>query len=975
MTMFKPIFAAIPNAWIQAMRRQTRLKVMYWPIFASTCIILIFIGFAPLTSALRPAFVAAWAGGDFGTKLGRWLPGSYLETRSAALPWVDLAAQNSPKSESRDIRRPTSVPRTLLVQNQVNGLQATANIVGPRAEIDDSNAPRVVHSPNEFQLDPAKEFSHLAEATLFAPIRNDDEELAGLDRAATLNVRLASRPLTSEQGTYGILKPSPRLSPVHVGDDIRDTSKRMGESTRRGHGLGGGWPEAPQLKIDLESVARIAAAKGISRFASTGSHAFSVENWQADVAESLGMLTSLPSVTSRDAGEILAKLQSLATIGQEAGEATNDREIQIRLLRAVHGLDRRLAIWNAVWRTSQGVTVHLGDIAPSAEQPSAEQPSAEQPSAEQPSAEQKESMGYSGPQADETSSMIANLRADASASDDVDGWLRFLMIDELEEANQSRSTDLRRVTAQRFLSRLTWHQLRDEQRKWLDRATVRRLEVAMRRWSATPLDYAALLAQIERQESDAIDLGGIDVASAVQTLRFAESKEANRIAESLNTYYRNANVRVALTDQMIQRLIPEVDAQVQSVRDRILGADVRGSSVVSTDLSLKLVPSTHSWKMILENNGQVSTGANSRQWPVLIRSHSEASFLSSTPLEITPLGAITGSTDVDVRSSTKMRGLNTDFDSIPLVNSLVREIAMNRYDSMAPLAQRIQKNKIRCGVSSEVDSKVTDQLDEASKTLSRRLTGPLNTLKLSPLVVDMETTTERLSARYRVAGDWQLAAFTPRPRAPMSSLLSAQVHQSAFNNTLETILPSSEPKTISDLIEHVKQLFVMDDALSLGEDDQIASVISIQFASTRPITVEIEDGILWITLRIMRLKQDAGIDLRRFIVRAGYSPQVDGLSAKLVRDGHLRISGPDMSMRDRLPVRAIFNKVFSTRRTLSLIPEKWSEHPGLAGLVVTQAELRDGWIAIAIGHPGDIGLTPQIARAKDEDSAPQKERF
>ena len=103
MTMFKPILAAIPNAWMQAMRRKTRLKVMYWPIFASTCIILIFIGFGPLTSALRPAFVAAWAGGDFGTKLGRWLPGNYLETRSVALPRVDLAAQNSPEVEIHDI--------------------------------------------------------------------------------------------------------------------------------------------------------------------------------------------------------------------------------------------------------------------------------------------------------------------------------------------------------------------------------------------------------------------------------------------------------------------------------------------------------------------------------------------------------------------------------------------------------------------------------------------------------------------------------------------------------------------------------------------------------------------------------------------------------------------------------------------------------------------------------------------------------
>ena len=253
----------------------------------------------------------------------------------------------------------------MLVQNQVDGLQATTSVVGPRAEIDDSTAPRIVHSPDVFRVEPGKEFSHLAEATLFAPVLNDDEELAGLDRVATLNVRLASQPLNLGPLTDGTRTTSPALSRVHVGDDIRDTSKRMADYTQRGHGLGGGWPEAPQLKIDLASVARVVSAKGPMQFASTHSHVFSVEDWQADVTESLGMLTSLPSVTSRDAGDILAKLQALAAIGHEAGEATNDREVQIRLLRVALGLERRLAIWNAVWRTSQGVTVHLGDIAPS----------------------------------------------------------------------------------------------------------------------------------------------------------------------------------------------------------------------------------------------------------------------------------------------------------------------------------------------------------------------------------------------------------------------------------------------------------------------------------------------------------------------------------------------------------------------------------------------------------------------------------
>ncbi len=199
----------------------------------------------------------------------------------------------------------------------------------------------------------------------------------------------------------------------------------------------------------------------------------------------------------------------------------------------------------------------------------------------------------------------------------------------------------------------------------------------------------------------------------------------------------------------------------------------------------------------VETHGSVEAGTASRQWPVLIRSRSEASFLSSTPLEISRDGSVVGSTDVNVNSHTRVRGVNTDFDSIPILNTLVREIAMDRYNSMAPVAKRIQNSKIRSGLVSEVDSKLTEQLDNASDEMTRRLTGPLTSLRLNPLVVDMQTTDSRLLTRYRVCRRLAtMLLLQPRPRAPQSSLMSVQLHQSVFNNTLETILPSGEPKTI-----------------------------------------------------------------------------------------------------------------------------------------------------------------------------------
>jgi hypothetical protein len=122
----------------------------------------------------------------------------------------------------------------------------------------------------------------------------------------------------------------------------------------------------------------------------------------------------------------------------------------------------------------------------------------------------------------------------------------------------------------------------------------------------------------------------------------------------------------------------------------------------------------------------------------------------------------------------------------------------------------------------------------------------------------------------------------------------------------------------------------------------------IEFAATRPITIEIENGMLWLTMRVVSLSQPEGTALTRFIVRAGYRPEINGLDARLVRDGHLSISGPGMSMRERFPIRALFNKILSEQRHIPLTTPRLIEHPATQGLAISQLELRDGWIALAI---------------------------
>lgn len=682
-----------------------------------------------------------------------------------------------------------------------------------------------------------------------------------------------------------------------------------------------GWPLTRRLDEQVESL----AVMGRSH-ADSGTTA-PVVRWADEVAETLGELQSLPRLGDSQAEALLDKLAELAVDGERQAEQVTDREIQIQWLRASHAVARRIAVWRPVWQVTNGeqTTWMVSD------------------QQEQPAITVAEA--------------VEGVRADLVETGDSDGWEKYLLLDEVEQALHRGKQDQRTILAQRLLSRLAWHGLDPEHQRWLQRDAVTDLATAVQPWAREAVDYAALMGQIERQESNAIDMSAIEIAGAVQTLRFADSKQANSVADAINTYYRNANVRLAISQPMLNRLLPTMDPRSVPVKTQLFGSRVRGISRIESDLEIELEPSADKWSMKLKTLGKVRTQSTGINGAVSIRTAGNSGFVASKPIDVTQRGVKVGDSSVDVQGRTRLRGIRTGYDGWPLVGSLVRSIAEDRYGSLAGRSNRIANQKIKSQVRSEIDDQVDVRVGEATEQLSRMVLGPLGTLRLDPKVMDMQTTEQRLMARYRLAGDWQLGAFTPRPRALSTSLMSVQVHQSALNNTLEQLVPKGDSLTIGKMIENAAELFGQTDVTI---PDDIPDGVTIQFAPTRPVTIEIEEEKLWITLRIVRLSRGDRVDLTNFIVRAAYDPQMDGLNATLVRDGHLRISGPGMSMRERLPVRAIFNKVLSPNRPFRLTVPQLMDHPAMEGLVVSQLELRDGWIGMAISNHD----SPRIAIRK-----------
>lgn len=675
------------------------------------------------------------------------------------------------------------------------------------------------------------------------------------------------------------------------------------------------WPSTPSLQRLLREMTSLNPSADQSAITDS-------------ITSELNQLRSIYPLSDRRAAEPLAELARLARESILVGESSIDRDEQIAWLCMGHAVARRADTWAAI----HDIVSHPYSLL-------SETPNSLLSETPIPEASTDASITRG-----DVAAAVQVLHRDLDQTGDVDGWREYLLLDEIEAALQDPSAE-RLALAQSFLSRLHYHSIDADAREFVSRRSVQQLAQFIRPWAGGAVDYAKLMMQIESLESDPTDLASMELADAIATLSHTRSPAVGKLAEVMTTHYQNANVRIAISEELINRLLPEIQPQVKPIRTRVLGSQVRGVSTVRGNLKVRLKPSTDQWLLSLQTLGDIQSRTTGSRDGVSVLTSGNNEFLAEKIVKIDSNGLVANETDVAVTGQAKLRGVRSQYDAWPLLGPLVREIAKSKFEESRSAANRIAAAQIRSEVSREMDGRVEEQSEAATKLLTDVLLGPMSRMQLDPQVMQMETTEKRLVARYRVAGSWQLAAFTPRIRAYNDSLMSVQVHQSMLNNTLEQLIARDEPMTIEDLLQRSAGVF----GSSIAAPEDVPQDVTIQFTDSRPITIEIEDDRLWVTMRIDSLRKGGDASLRSFLVRAAYKARTDGLTAELVRDGHLSISGPGMSMRQRLPIRLVFNKVLSDDRPIRLTLPTLADLPAAAGLAITQCELRDGWIGIAIG--------------------------
>ncbi len=395
--------------------------------------------------------------------------------------------------------------------------------------------------------------------------------------------------------------------------------------------------------------------------------------------------------------------------------------------------------------------------------------------------------------------------------------------------------------ATNVLSRLRWERLNESQRNFVDQPEFVELASNLSAWARQPVDYRQMLVDLELLEEDPINRVRFSLASAVQTLRLAEEPNQQAIANALNDHYRNANIRLAIAGKLIERFLPEETYQSKPVRQRILGANTSGDSLVRTEMGLRLVADPDAWHVSLGVEGDMVSSTQSSKGPAIFHNSSQAQISTARTIRIDPFGYKVVADATNVQSQQSLRGMSTDFDGLPIIGDFLRLVIREQFNQQRGPAKRVMHRIIAEEADAEFDTQLAERMKNAQSELQKRLIGPLEALNLNPMVVAMSTTEERLMIRYRVANQAQMASHTARPRAPSDSLLSMQVHQSAINNAIAQLGLSDKTWNLVELGEKM--------ATTLGKEgwtppEDLPRDVNIRFAPSRPVSVELVDNQL-----------------------------------------------------------------------------------------------------------------------------------
>jgi hypothetical protein len=454
-------------------------------------------------------------------------------------------------------------------------------------------------------------------------------------------------------------------------------------------------------------------------------------------------------------------------------------------------------------------------------------------------------------------------------------------------------------------------------------------------------DVAELLEQFESTG----DLRLARQVAARWQLAAASSDFRERaLAAQIDNHYRNANLRVAISRDMLDRLIEPRQTRTEDVNDFIAGAPVHGVATSTSQLAVELLPDNAAWRLGLRVTGETRSRTRSQSPPVVVDTSGLTRFAASKQLLVDRDGLRTSSTRATADASSQLLAIGSRFDGVPLAGRFVQSRAVDEFNRRQGQAKREIEMKASDRVSSALDHQIDAALERARQHYQDHVDARLARLDNQLQTIELATTPERLVGRFRVARPDQLAAHTPRPRALADSLASLQMHESLATNLAAGIALDGQRLSVGELQSLLDAKFPGRVHQSTQADDIDQQATVIEFAEHDAVVVRFVEGQVRLQVSVAEIKHQR-VAHRDFLVHVYFKPVVSGMSAHLAYAGGPYIEG-DLRNAERFRLQGILGRVVDKDLQIPLLPE--SDNPRLSDLAIAQIVIDDGWLGWSI---------------------------
>lgn len=470
-----------------------------------------------------------------------------------------------------------------------------------------------------------------------------------------------------------------------------------------------------------------------------------------------------------------------------------------------------------------------------------------------------------------------------------------------------------------------------------------------------------LLEGLEKYEATGSNESAAAVRGAYDALRELTADGGSRLTEVLRQHYFNSNLQVAISEGFLNRVLAKTHIEEGGVRDFILGADVYGCQITSTNANFDLLPAQNGTLFRINLTGTVTTNTEGYKSNVVIYSNGNHNFTAFKDIHFDGERFSTTPANMHVNASNEPVDASTPVDNFPVLGGLARSIAMNSAIRKRPEAEAIAAQRVTSRVGPEFDNEVDNKFTELNGKLQSKLVDPLRAENLYPDFKSFRSTDTELDIASRMMADLELGGSVAPTEAVQEGELLFRAHESLINNFLDRLGIGGKTMTEQDLRKLLSEKFTkllnkevtLPEAKEAAGEDAAKQPKAFIFTEKNPLRVKFADGKVLLVIRAgFQRDEDKGGNIPPQIVTIPLTVTLEGEEVVVTR-GEVLVDpvDPPENVAEQLARAGVIKGKIETsiqnkRDTRTLKVDKEGGEP--INVNVTRIDAQDGWISVRL---------------------------